>query len=75
MARKLRLTPFQGRLLWLLEEAGKETMPTIIATLKPTDQAEFDRDLAALVRLGLVSVEGNYESVILTAAGRQALTR
>ncbi len=76
MARKTRLTRAQGKLLWLLEEAGEEDLLTIVVTLKPPDRDAFDRDIDGLVRLGFVyrSQERGEPSVVLTAAGRKALT-
>ena len=55
----------------MLEEAGAETVGTVIATLKPSDQSEFDAQLAALVTLGLIRKEEN--NVVLTEQGRIAL--
>jgi DNA-binding MarR family transcriptional regulator len=77
MSRKLRLTPLQRDLLWMLEEAGEETLTTILVTLKPSDRETFDRDLASLIRLGFVSVaEGQSDTTVaLTESGRQALTK
>jgi hypothetical protein len=72
----MRLTRLQRDLLWILEEAGEETLSTILGTLNSPDRKSFDRDLAALVRLNFVYVreQGGDSSVVLTSSGRQALT-
>jgi hypothetical protein len=41
MPRRLKLSPLQRDIVMMLEEAGSETVGTVIATLKPTDQGEF----------------------------------
>jgi len=76
MARKLRLTPLQRDLLWMLEEAGEEELATILATLKPPDRDVFDRDLEALVCLDFVCLteQRSAASVVFTNFGRRALT-
>jgi hypothetical protein len=76
MPRKIRLTPFQREVLWLLEEAGEETMQTIRVTLKPLDPGQLDSAITALVSIGFVILgEDNGEvSVILTDIGRLSLT-
>ena len=85
--RKLSLTRVQGEVLWVLEEAGEENMPALVNTLRVifpalSDEelrAEVDGAVGALSRRGLVYVspapEGAMASVILTAAGRAALSR
>ena len=45
MPRRLKLSPLQRDIVMMLEEAGAETVGTVIATLKPSDDDEF----AALV--------------------------
>ena len=47
MARKLRLTPLQRDLLWTLEEAGEETLSTILVTLHPSDRDAFVQSCSA----------------------------
>jgi DNA-binding MarR family transcriptional regulator len=76
MARKIRLSPLQRDVLWTLEEAGSETLRTVLATLKPVDQQTFDADLDGLVRLEYIqrSNEPASQSLILTAKGRKAMT-
>jgi hypothetical protein len=60
------------------EEAGEETVTTIIASLKPVNREDFDQAVKALVRLGLViqseTPTGSGGSLILTEAGRKGLT-
>ena len=41
MPRRLKLSPLQRDIVMMLEEAGAETVGTVIATLKPSDQGEF----------------------------------
>lgn len=55
----------------ILEEAGAETVGTVIATLKPSDRGEFAAQVAGLVTLGLVREEKN--NLALTERGRIAL--
>ena len=76
MPRKIRLTPLERDILWLLEEAGEETMGCAAASLRPPDRATFDRAVEGLGRLGYVirSEEEPGGSLILTKAGRRALT-
>jgi len=63
-SRKLKLTPEQNAILRLLEEAGSETIGTILNTLHvaPTREgripAVFQESLEALQRLDLVAWEG-----------------
>jgi DNA-binding MarR family transcriptional regulator len=70
MPRRLKLTPLQRDVLVMLEEAGSETVATIIATLKP-DEGEFAAELDELSTLGLIRKDGN--DVLLTKEGRAAL--
>ena len=76
MPRKLRLTPLQRDLLWMLEEAGEETMLTIRITLKISDLEVLDTAIAALAHMSYVkvSVVDSHESMVLTKEGRQSLT-
>jgi predicted transcriptional regulator len=71
MPRKLKLSPLQRDILMMLEEAGAETIGTILATLKPTDQGEFSAQVDGLVTLGLTRREEN--NLVLTEQGRIAL--
>ena len=77
--RKLRLTPMQRDILWMLEEAGKENMPCIRATLHPPDELEFVSQVNALERLGFVyrslASGTELESLVLTSEGRRTLSR
>jgi hypothetical protein len=52
--KKMRLTPQQGKLLALLEEAGAEDLRTVVATLKPTTLDLLDADIRVLVKAGLI---------------------
>jgi hypothetical protein len=54
MPRTHFLTPVQRVVLQLLEEAGAEDFSTIVASVKPRDHAAFARQLAGLLRAGLV---------------------
>jgi hypothetical protein len=55
----------------MLEEAGAETVGTVIATLRPSDQGEFAAQVDGLVTLGLIRKEEN--NLLLTEKGRIAL--
>lgn len=55
----------------MLEEAGAETVGTVIATLKPSNQNEFDEQVNGLVTLGLIRKEE--KNLVLTEQGRIAL--
>jgi hypothetical protein len=57
--------------MMMLEEAGAETVGTVIATLKASDQIEFDGQVNGLVTLGLIRKEEN--NLVLTEQGRIAL--
>jgi len=70
MPRRIKLSPLQRDILRLLEEAGAETVGTIIATLKPSDQSQFDARVGGLVTLGLIRKEEN--NLVLTEHGRIA---
>jgi hypothetical protein len=41
MPRRLALSPLQRDIMLLIEEAGAETVGTVVATLKITDQDDF----------------------------------
>ncbi len=51
---KLKLSPQQCELMWMLEEAGAEDLRCIVATIKPDDLHEFEGNVRMLLRLGLV---------------------
>ena len=80
MPRRLKLSPLQRDITWMLEEAGAERIDAMIATLKPSNEAEFFRNIDGLVELGLVREEesasaGRKENkLVLTERGRKALT-
>ena len=54
MPRRLKLSTLQRDIVMILEEAGAETVGTVIATLKPSDQREFAAQVDGLVSLGLI---------------------
>jgi len=71
MPRRLKLSLLQRDILVMLEEAGAETLGTVIATLKPSDQGAFTVQVDGLVTLGLIRKEEN--NLVLTEQGRIAL--
>ena len=71
MPRRLKLSPLQRDIVMILEEAGSETVGTLIATLNPPDQSEFAAQVDGLVTLGLIRKEAN--NLVLTEQGRIAL--
>ena len=71
MPRRLKLSPIQRDIVMMLEEAGAETVDTVIATLKPSDSGEFAAQVEGLVTLGLIRKEEN--RLVLTEDGRIAL--
>jgi predicted transcriptional regulator len=71
MPRRLKLSTLQRDIVMILEEAGAETVGTVIATLKPSDQREFVAQVDGLVSLGLIRKEEN--NLVLTERGRTAL--
>lgn len=71
MPRRLKLSYAQRDILMMLEEAGAETVGTVIATLKPSDQGEFAEQVDGLVGLGLIRKEEN--NIVLTEQGQIAL--
>jgi hypothetical protein len=78
MPRRLKLSPMQRDIMVALAEAGAETLGTVIATVKPSNQTEFDRELVGLIKLGLIRKEGStiYDGkteLVLTEAGTEAL--
>ena len=70
MPRRLKLTALQRDVLVMLEEAGSETIGTVVATLKPVEN-DFAAQTDQLARLGLISRQGN--TLVLTDEGRVAL--
>jgi hypothetical protein len=54
-----------------LEEAGAETVGTVIATVRPSSQTEFNAQVNALVTLGLIKKEE--PNLALTEQGKTAL--
>jgi hypothetical protein len=86
--RKLSLSPIQREVLGMLEEAGEENMPTIINTLglkfSDLSHEELRRKVGdaveGLSRYGFVYLSPvadvtHMASVVLTAAGRNALRK
>ena len=71
MPRRLGLSPLQREIMLLLEEAGAETVGTVVATLKITDQDDFSAQINGLVTLGLVRREE--PNLVLTERGKVAL--
>jgi hypothetical protein len=71
MPSRLKLSSLQRDIVMMLEEARAETVGTVIATLKPSDQGEFAAQVNGLVTLGLIRKEEN--TLVLTAQGRIAL--
>jgi len=55
----------------MLEEAGAETVGTVLATLKPADLDQFDQQVEGLVNLLLIRKELN--KLVLTEQGKKAL--
>jgi DNA-binding MarR family transcriptional regulator len=82
MPRRLSLSPLQRDIIVMLEEAGAETIGTVIATVKPVDQDEFARSVSGLIRLGLIRrnetecADGKRRTdLVLTEQGKDALTK
>lgn len=74
--KKTKLTPLQNRIMWILEEAGEESVQTLRATLHSQgvqDDHALQTALAGLQRLGFVSVIGSL--IALTENGYAALTK
>ena len=55
----------------MLEEAGAETVGTVVTTLKITDQDAFNAQVDSLVTLGLVRKDAS--NLVLTERGKVAL--
>lgn len=70
MPRRLKLTTLQRDVLVMLEEAGSETVGTVLATLKPSE-SDFAEQVDQLAMLGLIRKQGN--SLVLTKEGTIAL--
>lgn len=55
------LAPLQGRILWELEEAGAEDLPTLVFTFMPAEEeadlSELADAIRFLLRIGFVAVE------------------
>jgi len=51
--RKVRLTPMQGAVLRMLEEAGEENPPTVLNTLRAAHADQSNEEFAQAVRLAL----------------------
>jgi hypothetical protein len=75
MPRKLRLTPLQRDILWLLEEAGEETLGATRASLSPSNPETLDTAIRGLVHLGFVTLCEETQKLLLTDEGRRVLTR
>lgn len=75
MPRKIALSPLQNRLMWVLEEAGEETIVTVKVTVGAEDEA-LEQAIAGLERLTFVqrSTQGGEPSLVLTSRGYAALT-
>jgi hypothetical protein len=52
MPHRLKLSPLQRDIMMTLEEAGAETVGTVIATVKPFSQGEFRSQVDELVKAG-----------------------
>lgn len=71
MPKRLGISPMQRDIMLLLEEAGAETVGTVLATLKILDQDNFRIHINGLVTLGLVRKEE--PNLVLTERGKVAL--
>ncbi|MEY2414497.1 MAG: hypothetical protein QOD84_3103 [Acidobacteriaceae bacterium] len=56
-----------------LEEAGGETIGTVIATVKPSSHGEFSTQVDELVTLGLIRKDEG--SLVLTEHGKRVLRK
>jgi predicted ArsR family transcriptional regulator len=69
----------QRDIILTLEEAGAETIGTVIATVKPSDEVEFARNVEGLIERGLVRKEETKPAgrpkteLVLTEQGKRAL--
>jgi hypothetical protein len=74
--RKTKLTTLQNRIMWILEEAGDETLDTIRATLRLQGEnlnQSLSAALEGLQRLGFITRSSS--AIVLTESGYAALTR
>ena len=71
MPRRLKLSHLQRDILMMLEEAGAETVGTVVATLKPS-HGEFTAQVDQLVTLSFIRRDG--DRIVLTEQGKSALT-
>jgi len=67
MPRQLKLASLQPDILMMLEEAGAETVGTVVTTLKPS-HGEFTVQVDQLVTLGLIP--RGEDSIVLTEQGK-----
>jgi DNA-binding MarR family transcriptional regulator len=78
MPRRLKLSPLQRDIMVTLGEAGAETIGTVIATVKPSDEVAFTRNVDGLIELGLVRKEETKPAgrlqieLVLTERGKRA---
>jgi hypothetical protein len=70
---KLKLSPIERDILYLLEEAGAEDYQTLLVSLPTFTKAEVDQARQSLLKAGFISEVSS--EVILTDAGRETLTR
>ena len=80
MPRRLKLSPLQRDIIVMLEEAGAETIGTVIATVRPSDESEFVRTVESLIERGLVRKEEtayadgrSKTELVLTDQGKKSL--
>jgi predicted transcriptional regulator len=71
MPKAAQAFPLQRDIMLTLEEAGAETVGTILATLKITDQDDFNAQVNSLVTLGLVRKDET--NLVLTERSKVAL--
>lgn len=78
MQRRLKLSPLQRDVMVTLEEAGAETIGTLIATIRPDDVRALNHEIDGLIKLGLVRKEettGTTTEIVLTEQGKAALRK
>jgi hypothetical protein len=80
MPRRLKLSPLQREIMATLEEAGAETIGTVVATVKAASQDEFSGQVEGLLKLGLIRKEESASNggaakinLVLTEQGKAAL--
>jgi DNA-binding MarR family transcriptional regulator len=71
MPRRLKISPLQREIIVMLEEAGAETIGTVIATVKPLNQSDFSAQVDELLALGLIRKEES--TLVLTERGKTAM--